>query len=75
VLFIEADADVRLEHFGDALQPPFPGLDGLIFDVPGSSEVLGAPLLLFQVRNENDNVLPSNTACRTCARAPVKRMA
>ncbi|TVU32127.1 hypothetical protein EJB05_23846, partial [Eragrostis curvula] len=49
VLFIEADADVRLDHFGDALQPPFPCLDELIFDVPGSSEVLGAPLLLFQV--------------------------
>ena len=50
VLFIEADADVRLDHFGDALQPPFPCLDELIFDVPGSSEVLGSPLLLFQVR-------------------------
>ncbi|OEL15119.1 Benzyl alcohol O-benzoyltransferase [Dichanthelium oligosanthes] len=49
VLFIEADTDVRLEHFGDALQPPFPCLDELIFDVPGSSEVLGSPLLLFQV--------------------------
>nr|CAB3499218.1 unnamed protein product [Digitaria exilis] len=48
VLFIEADADVRLDHFGDALQPPFPCLDELIFDVPGSSEVLGSPLLLFQ---------------------------
>uniref|UniRef100_A0A8R7VHD4 Benzyl alcohol O-benzoyltransferase n=2 Tax=Triticum urartu TaxID=4572 RepID=A0A8R7VHD4_TRIUA len=49
VLFIEANADVRLEHFGDALQPPFPGLEELIFDVPGSSEGLGTPLLLFQV--------------------------
>jgi benzyl alcohol O-benzoyltransferase len=50
VLFIEADTDVRLDHFGDALQPPFPCLEELIFDVPGSSEVLGSPLLLFQVR-------------------------
>lgn len=49
VLFIEADTDVRLDHFGDALQPPFPCLEELIFDVPGSSEVLGSPLLLFQV--------------------------
>ncbi|KAJ1294934.1 hypothetical protein BS78_01G184200 [Paspalum vaginatum] len=49
VLFIEADADVRLDHFGDALKPPFPCLEELIFDVPGSSEVLGSPLLLFQV--------------------------
>lgn len=47
VLFIEANADVRLEHFGDALQTPFPGLEELVFDVPGSSEVLGTPLLLF----------------------------
>ncbi|KAF0928866.1 hypothetical protein E2562_010724 [Oryza meyeriana var. granulata] len=49
VLFIDADADVRLEHFGDALQPPFPCLEELVFDVPGSSAVLGSPLLLFQV--------------------------
>ncbi|KAL5226033.1 hypothetical protein ABZP36_012672 [Zizania latifolia] len=49
VLFTEADADVRLDHFGDALQPPFPCLEELVFDVPGSSDVLGTPLLLFQV--------------------------
>ncbi|CAM0875972.1 unnamed protein product [Alopecurus aequalis] len=49
VLFIEADADVRLEQFGHALHPPFPGIEELVFDVPGSSEVLGTPLLLFQV--------------------------
>ncbi|XP_040249230.1 benzyl alcohol O-benzoyltransferase-like [Aegilops tauschii subsp. strangulata] len=49
VLFIEANTDARLEHLGDALQPPFPGLEELIFDVPGSSEVIGTPLLLFQV--------------------------
>ncbi|XP_040384173.1 benzyl alcohol O-benzoyltransferase [Oryza brachyantha] len=49
VLFVEADADVRLDHFGDALQPPFPCLEELVFDVPGSSAVLGSPLLLFQV--------------------------
>jgi benzyl alcohol O-benzoyltransferase len=56
VLFIEAEADVRLDHFGDELQPPFPCLEELIFDVPGSSEVLGSPLLLFQAR---DGVLVS----------------
>ncbi|KAK1307128.1 Benzyl alcohol O-benzoyltransferase [Acorus calamus] len=48
-LFIEADADVTLQHFGDALQPPFPCLEELIFDVPGSSEVLNTPLVLIQV--------------------------
>ena len=49
VLFVEADADVGLEHFGDPLLPPFQCLEELIFDVPGSSAILNAPLLLFQV--------------------------
>jgi benzyl alcohol O-benzoyltransferase len=49
VLFIEADADVTLEQFGDLLQPPFPCLEELLFDVPGSSEVLNSPVLLIQV--------------------------
>ncbi|KAL5232501.1 hypothetical protein ABZP36_031277 [Zizania latifolia] len=49
VLFTEADADVRLDHFGGALQPPFPCLEELVFDIPSSSAVLGSPLLLFQV--------------------------
>ncbi|KAF2306767.1 hypothetical protein GH714_021241 [Hevea brasiliensis] len=48
VLFIEAEADVALEQFGDALQPPFPCLEELLFDVPGSSGVLNCPLLLIQ---------------------------
>ncbi|KDP39568.1 hypothetical protein JCGZ_02588 [Jatropha curcas] len=49
VLFIEADADVSLEDFGDALQPPFPCLEDLLFDVPGSTSVLNSALLLIQV--------------------------
>ena len=49
VLFVEADADVGLEHFGDPILPPFPCLEELIFDVPGSSAILNAPLLLFQL--------------------------
>ncbi|KAI3850368.1 hypothetical protein MKX03_000836 [Papaver bracteatum] len=48
-MFIEADADVRLDEFGDALQPPFPCLEELIFDVPGSGGVINCPLLLIQV--------------------------
>lgn len=51
VLFIEADADVTLEQFGKALQPPFPLLEELLFDVPGSGGVLNSPLLLTQVLN------------------------
>jgi hypothetical protein len=51
VLFVEADADVRLEQFGDALLlPPFPCVEELIFDVPGSSAILDTPLLLIQVQ-------------------------
>ncbi|KAK6243676.1 hypothetical protein QUC31_010085 [Theobroma cacao] len=49
VMFIEADADVTLEQFGDALQPPFPCLEDLLHDVPGSAGVLNCPLLLIQV--------------------------
>nr|Q8GT21.1 RecName: Full=Benzyl alcohol O-benzoyltransferase; AltName: Full=Benzoyl coenzyme A:benzyl alcohol benzoyl transferase [Clarkia breweri]AAN09796.1 benzoyl coenzyme A: benzyl alcohol benzoyl transferase [Clarkia breweri] len=49
VMFIEADADVTLEQFGDALQPPFPCFDQLLFDVPGSGGILDSPLLLIQV--------------------------
>ncbi|KAE8077559.1 hypothetical protein FH972_016114 [Carpinus fangiana] len=49
VVFIEADADVTLQQFGDDLQPPFPCLEELLFDVPGSGEVLNCPLLLIQV--------------------------
>ncbi|XP_020577420.1 benzyl alcohol O-benzoyltransferase [Phalaenopsis equestris] len=49
VLFIEAEADVKLEDFGDALQPPFPCLEELLFDAEGTSAVLNTPLLLIQV--------------------------
>ncbi|KAL8259722.1 hypothetical protein R6Q59_027675 [Mikania micrantha] len=49
VLFIEAEANVTLMQFGDTLNPPFPCLEELIFDVPGSSGILDSPLLLIQV--------------------------
>ncbi|XVF30601.1 hypothetical protein REPUB_Repub16aG0072400 [Reevesia pubescens] len=49
VLFIEADADVTLEQFGDALQPPFPCFDELLYDVTGSEGMVNCPLLLIQV--------------------------
>ena len=51
-LFVEADADVGLEHFGDPLLPPFPCIEELIFDVSGSSAIINTPLLLFQVTSE-----------------------
>ncbi|KAJ0735918.1 putative benzyl alcohol O-benzoyltransferase [Helianthus annuus] len=49
VLFIEAEADVTLEQFGVALQPPFPFREELLYDVPGSSGILDSPLFLIQV--------------------------
>jgi hypothetical protein len=50
VLFVEADADVRLAELEAAgLTPPFPCMDQLLFDVEGSGGVLGCPLLLIQV--------------------------
>ncbi|XWS58674.1 hypothetical protein CRYUN_Cryun08bG0055100 [Craigia yunnanensis] len=49
VLFIEADADVTLEEFGDVLHPPFPCMEELLYDVPGSNDLLNCPLLLIQV--------------------------
>ncbi|KAM4075861.1 hypothetical protein ACJW30_12G021200 [Castanea mollissima] len=51
VIFIEADADVTLEQFGDALYPPIPCMDKLLYDVPGSGEILHCPLLLIQEPN------------------------
>ncbi|KAK1411835.1 hypothetical protein QVD17_32623 [Tagetes erecta] len=49
VLFIEAEADVTLEEFGEELYPPFPCMEELLYDVPGSSGILDSPLLLIQV--------------------------
>ncbi|KAM7510637.1 hypothetical protein LguiB_009512 [Lonicera macranthoides] len=49
VLFIEADADVRMEQFGEALHPPFPCVEELLYNVPSSDGILNSPLLLIQV--------------------------
>ncbi|KAL3749742.1 hypothetical protein ACJRO7_010806 [Eucalyptus globulus] len=49
VAFVEASADVTLDQFGDAIHPPFPCLEELLFDIPGSFSVLDSPLLLIQV--------------------------
>ncbi|RDY12760.1 Benzyl alcohol O-benzoyltransferase, partial [Mucuna pruriens] len=49
VLFIEADADVTLDHFGDSLQPPFPCFHELLSHVPASQQITNTPLLLVQV--------------------------
>ncbi|KAF8762671.1 hypothetical protein HU200_009199 [Digitaria exilis] len=50
VMFVEADADVRLAALEAAgLTPPFPCADQLLFDVEGSGGILNCPLLLIQV--------------------------
>ena len=49
VIFIEADADATLEQFGQPVQPPFPCLEEIVYDVPGSEGIIKCPLLLFQV--------------------------
>ena len=48
VLFVEADADISLEEFGD-LYPPIPRGDDFINNVPGSENITNSPLLLIQV--------------------------
>uniref|UniRef100_A0A2C9U4L3 Uncharacterized protein n=1 Tax=Manihot esculenta TaxID=3983 RepID=A0A2C9U4L3_MANES len=50
ILFIEADADITIEQLNDSMQLlPCPFIEDLLYDVPGSSGILGCPLLLIQV--------------------------
>ncbi|KAG9441831.1 hypothetical protein H6P81_017685 [Aristolochia fimbriata] len=49
VLFIEADADVKLQEISNKLQPPSPYSDLFLHEVPGSGEILHSPLMLIQV--------------------------
>ncbi|XP_047971169.1 benzyl alcohol O-benzoyltransferase-like [Salvia hispanica] len=49
VVFIEADADVALQHLGDSLYPPFPYLDKLLHSLPATAGIINCPLLLIQV--------------------------
>ncbi|XP_014517797.1 benzyl alcohol O-benzoyltransferase [Vigna radiata var. radiata] len=47
-MFIEADADVTLDQFGDSLQPPFPCFHELLY-VPAPQQITDTPLLIVQV--------------------------
>ncbi|CAA6659239.1 unnamed protein product [Spirodela intermedia] len=49
VLLAEADADIRLDQFGDALLPPIPCSEQLLQNVDGSEGLYDTPLLLIQV--------------------------
>jgi hypothetical protein len=48
VMFIEADADVTLEQFGE-IKPPFPCFQELLYDAAVPEGVLNTPILLIQV--------------------------
>jgi len=50
VMFIEAEADLTLDQFGDALHPPFPCFQQLLYDVPDSERVMDCPIRLIQVQ-------------------------
>ncbi|CAA3020401.1 methanol O-anthraniloyltransferase [Olea europaea subsp. europaea] len=49
VLFVEADANIKVEQLGHNILPPCPFLEEFLHDVPGSGGTIGCPLLLFQV--------------------------
>jgi len=49
VAFVEADADVRLEDFGEPLLPPYPCVEELLCDAGDTRDIIGRPLLLMQV--------------------------
>ncbi|XWS64986.1 hypothetical protein CRYUN_Cryun05aG0052100 [Craigia yunnanensis] len=49
VLFIEADANVTFDEFGDEFYPPFSCFDELLYDFPDSNGMLNDPLLQIQV--------------------------
>ncbi|OEL35601.1 Benzyl alcohol O-benzoyltransferase [Dichanthelium oligosanthes] len=49
VVFVEADADVRLEDFGEPLLPPYPCVEELLCDPGDTKDVIGRPLLLMQL--------------------------
>nr|KJB82260.1 hypothetical protein B456_013G185300 [Gossypium raimondii] len=53
ILFIEGDADVTLEDFGDSLHPPFPCFKELLYELPASIDLLNSPLLQIQVTRFN----------------------
>ncbi|KAL6977410.1 Acyltransferase [Sarracenia purpurea var. burkii] len=49
VLFVEAEANVRLEELGNTILPVCPYWEELLCDVPGSRGIVDCPLMLIQV--------------------------
>nr|GLL48761.1 methanol O-anthraniloyltransferase-like [Ipomoea trifida] len=49
ISFIEADCSFSLEDLGDAIKPPCLYSKEFLYEVPGSDEMLGCPLMVVQV--------------------------
>ncbi|PIN19373.1 Benzyl alcohol O-benzoyltransferase [Handroanthus impetiginosus] len=49
IMFVEANANVKLEQLGDGIFPPCPFMEELTCRVPESGGVIGCPLFFFQV--------------------------
>ncbi|PIN19367.1 benzyl alcohol O-benzoyltransferase [Handroanthus impetiginosus] len=49
VMFVEADADVKLEQLGDGILPPCPYMEEFMCRVKDSRGIVGCPLLFIQV--------------------------
>ncbi|KAK1362541.1 methanol O-anthraniloyltransferase-like [Heracleum sosnowskyi] len=49
ILFVEAEANVTLEMFGDSIQPPCPYAGEILLGVNESQKILNFPLMLIQV--------------------------
>uniref|UniRef100_A0A0E0EV64 Uncharacterized protein n=1 Tax=Oryza meridionalis TaxID=40149 RepID=A0A0E0EV64_9ORYZ len=49
VVFVEADADVRLDEFGNSIMPPYPCVDEFLCDPGDTSVIIGKPLVFMQV--------------------------
>lgn len=49
VVFVEADADVRLDELGEPLVPPYPCVEEFVCDPGDTKVVLGKPLIFMQV--------------------------
>nr|XP_027114076.1 benzyl alcohol O-benzoyltransferase-like [Coffea arabica] len=69
VMFIEADAEVTLEQFGEELQPPFPCLEELLYDVPESAGVLHCNS--FEMRGFHLRTAPESRYVRCCRTSSV----
>ena len=50
-VFVEAEADCEMEKIGDVTKPDPDTLGKLVYDIPGTKNILEMPLLVSQVCN------------------------